>query len=275
MGFLAVASWLVRRAIARQPWPARAGCWAAPITCRRASPARPPRCWRSHPTSVEAAELEARYLPPVFSPGEVIGRVDATAAAATHLPVGTPVVGGHVDGLLGVLGSGVQNVGDACMNCGTSGTFSSVCPPPLGYPLLGLNIAGSATNTSGIALDWFAQSIARAGLVVRRAARWGRRSPARCGRPALPTPPGGRTGAPTRPALARRLGRLDAGPRSAPPVALAARGRRVQLPIHPGLARSERGPRLRGALCRRPGAQRPVEPDQSRCAQSTRAGAPK
>lgn len=112
----------------------------------------------------EAAELEARYLPPVFSPGEVIGGVDATAAAETLLPVGTPVVGGHVDGLLGVLGSGVQNVGEACMNCGTSGTFSSVCRPPLGYPLLGLNIAGSAANTSGIALDWFAQSIARAGL---------------------------------------------------------------------------------------------------------------
>jgi xylulokinase len=45
------------------------------------------------------------------------------------------------------------------MNSGTSGTFSTVCLPPLGYPMLGLQIAGSATNTSGRALDWFVQQI--------------------------------------------------------------------------------------------------------------------
>jgi xylulokinase len=85
-------------------------------------------------------------------------------AAETHLPVGMPVVGGHVDGLLGVLGSGVRDPGDACMNCGTSGTFSTVCLPPLGYPMLGLQVAGSATNTSGRALDWFIQQIHSAPL---------------------------------------------------------------------------------------------------------------
>jgi xylulokinase len=111
-----------------------------------------------------AGELDDSYLPPIFEPGAVIGRVHAGAAAETHLPPGTPVVGGHVDGLLGVLGSGVQHVGEACMNGGTSGTLSSVCLPPLGYPVLGLNIAGSAANTSGIALDWFARSIASEGV---------------------------------------------------------------------------------------------------------------
>jgi xylulokinase len=49
------------------------------------------------------------------------------------------------------------------MNCGTSGTFSTVCLPPLGYPMMGLNILGSATNTSGKALDWFVERIAPTG----------------------------------------------------------------------------------------------------------------
>src|SRR5712692_10588214 len=109
---------------------------------------------------LDAAGLDSRFLPPLSTPGKVIGQVDRDAAAETHLPAGTPVVGGFVDGVLGVLGSGVRRPGDACMNCGTSGTFSTVCLPPLGYPMMGISILGSATNTSGKALDWFANQIA-------------------------------------------------------------------------------------------------------------------
>lgn len=108
---------------------------------------------------LEAADLDATFFPPAWTPGTVVGSVSSTAAEATCLPVGTPVVGGHVDGLLGVLGSGVQLPRDACINCGTSGTFSVICDPPLGYPMFGANVAGSATNTSGAALDWFASNI--------------------------------------------------------------------------------------------------------------------
>jgi xylulokinase len=109
---------------------------------------------------LEAAGLDTRLLPPTAMPGTVIGHVDRAAAEETQLPAGTPVVGGFVDGVLGVLGSGVRRPGDACMNCGTSGTFSVVCLPPLGYPMMGLSILGSATNTSGKALDWYAHQIA-------------------------------------------------------------------------------------------------------------------
>jgi xylulokinase len=115
------------------------------------------------PAELEAAEIDARLMPPMADPGKVIGQVDRAAAAETHLPAGTPVVGGFVDGVLGVLGSGVRQPGDACMNCGTSGTFSTVCLPPLGYPMMGISILGSATNTSGKALDWFAHQIAPGG----------------------------------------------------------------------------------------------------------------
>jgi xylulokinase len=112
---------------------------------------------------LEAAGLDTRLLPLAAIPGTVIGHVDRAAAEETHLPAGTPIVGGFVDGVLGVLGSGVRSPGDACMNCGTSGTFSVVSLPPLGYPMMGLSILGSATNTSGKALDWFAHQIAPGG----------------------------------------------------------------------------------------------------------------
>jgi xylulokinase len=108
---------------------------------------------------IEAGDLDPFLIPPAWTPGQVIGDVDPGAAAETGLAAGTPVVGGHVDGLLGVLGSGVRELGDACMNAGTSGTFSTVCLPPLGYQMFDLQVAGSATNTSGKALDWFAHKI--------------------------------------------------------------------------------------------------------------------
>jgi xylulokinase len=106
-----------------------------------------------------AAELERQYFPQAWTPGEIIGEVGSSAAQDTHLPAGTPVVGGHVDGLLGVLGSGVQRPGDACVNCGTSATFTVVSEPPLGYGMFNLNVAGTATN-SGAALDWFMANLA-------------------------------------------------------------------------------------------------------------------
>ena len=93
-------------------------------------------------SELAAAGLERQYFPDAWTPGAVIGSVGLSAAQDTHLSAGTPVVGGHVDGLLGVLGSGVQRPGDACVNCGTSATFTVVSKPPLGYPMFNLNVAG-------------------------------------------------------------------------------------------------------------------------------------
>lgn len=106
-----------------------------------------------------AGELDARYFPEAWTPGQVIGRVGPAAAAETGLPSGTPVVGGHIDGLLGVLGSGVERAGDACVNSGTSATFTVVSEPPHGYPMFGLHVAGTASN-AGAALDWFLANVA-------------------------------------------------------------------------------------------------------------------
>ncbi len=109
---------------------------------------------------VDAGGLDTRLVPPQHDAGEVVGGVHTSAALETGLLEGTPVVSGFVDGVLGVLGSGARQPGDACMNGGTSGTFSTVCLPPLGYELLGVRVlGGGAINTSGKALDWFVQQI--------------------------------------------------------------------------------------------------------------------
>jgi xylulokinase len=106
-----------------------------------------------------AGELDPRYFPEAWIPGGVIGNVSHAASADTGLPEGIPVVGGHVDGLLGVLGSGVKHPGDACVNCGTSATFTVVSDPPHGYPMFDLYVAGTAAN-AGAALDWFLANVA-------------------------------------------------------------------------------------------------------------------
>jgi xylulokinase len=110
------------------------------------------------PAEVAASGVDGRLVPEAWTPGQTIGSVGPAAAADTHLPVGTPVVGGHIDGLLGVLGSGVTRPSDACAGCGTSATFTVVSQPPLGYPMFGLHMAGTASN-AGAALDWFMQNI--------------------------------------------------------------------------------------------------------------------
>ncbi|HEY1297898.1 MAG TPA: FGGY-family carbohydrate kinase [Chloroflexota bacterium] len=109
-----------------------------------------------------AGGLDRRYFPEAWTPGRVIGRVSPAASEETGLPVGTPVVGGHVDGLLGVLGSGVKQPGEACANCGTSATFTVVSEPPLGYPMFDLHVAGTAAN-AGAALNWFIDNLADPG----------------------------------------------------------------------------------------------------------------
>jgi xylulokinase len=153
----AQAAWLIHQrpsAMQRTRW--LFGCpdyLAARLTGR-------PVSFLSWPAAeIEAAEIDTRLLPPQQVPGEVIGGVTPEAAEASGLPAGTPVVAGYVDGILGVLGSGVRRPGDACMNSGTSGTFSVVSATGLGYPVMGMCVVGAATNTSGKALDWFVQQV--------------------------------------------------------------------------------------------------------------------
>jgi len=123
----------------------------------------PSFCYWISAGEIDAAELDRSLVAPYVEPGTVVGLVHESAAEA-GLPVGTPVVAASVDGIMGLLGSGAREPGDACVNGGTSGTFSTICRPPLGFTLLGLRIiGGGAVNTSGKALDWFAHQVAPLG----------------------------------------------------------------------------------------------------------------
>ena len=112
---------------------------------------------------LEVSGVDPHLIPPRIEPGSIVGTVEASVAEASGLPAGTPVVAGYFDGVLGVLGSGAGRPGDACMNGGTSGTFTVVSRQGVGYPVLGMWTLGAATNTSGNALDWFVEHIANAG----------------------------------------------------------------------------------------------------------------
>jgi xylulokinase len=65
-------------------------------------------------------DLTADCLPPVYPSTTVVGAVTATAAAATGLAVGTPVVIGGGDGACAGVGAGVIEAGDAYCYIGSS-----------------------------------------------------------------------------------------------------------------------------------------------------------
>ena len=76
---------------------------------------------------LSACGITADQLPPVFPPGSVIGRVTRTAARATGLPQGLPVLAGLGDGQAGGVGANICLPGAAYLALGTSvisGSFS-------------------------------------------------------------------------------------------------------------------------------------------------------
>jgi sugar (pentulose or hexulose) kinase len=76
---------------------------------------------------IETIGVRAEQLPEAFPPGETLGNVTATAAHATGLPEGTPIVAGVGDGQSSGLGVGITQPGQAYLALGTSviaGVFS-------------------------------------------------------------------------------------------------------------------------------------------------------
>ena len=102
--------------------------------------------------------LPREIFPDVVLPGTPIGQVTATAAAATGLPVGTPVVAGCTDGTAGCLASGAAAVGDLNVTLGTTLVFKAVAAQPLVDPAgavynhrhpAGGFLPGAASSTGG------------------------------------------------------------------------------------------------------------------------------
>ncbi|HZU63256.1 MAG TPA: FGGY family carbohydrate kinase [Novosphingobium sp.] len=99
-----------------------------------------------------------------------LGVVTPTAAAATGLAAGTPVIGGAVDMIASALGAGVVHPGDVLIKLGgavdvlTASTHAR--PDPrlfLDYHLVpGLFMPNGCMSTGGSALNWFVRTLARA-----------------------------------------------------------------------------------------------------------------
>ena len=83
---------------------------------------------------IASVGISRQLLPTVGGSAEVLGRVHATAAKATGLAAGTPVVGGGADNACGAAGVGVVRPGDAVASWGTSGTLLAPTAAPLVDP---------------------------------------------------------------------------------------------------------------------------------------------
>lgn len=76
------------------------------------------------------AGVQADQLPRLVSPTTIVGGLTATAAAATELPVGLPVIAGGSDGALASLGTGLASPGQMVITVGTSGAVRKMVRDP-------------------------------------------------------------------------------------------------------------------------------------------------
>jgi xylulokinase len=86
------------------------------------------------PEVVAALRIDPAWLPPTFEGPVVTGAVGATAAAATGLRAGTPVVAGGGDQAANAVGTGAVDAGVVALSLGTSGVTFAATREPLIEP---------------------------------------------------------------------------------------------------------------------------------------------
>lgn len=120
--------------------------------------------------------LDASIIPPVAHSDEVVGRVSASAASATGLPEGLPVVAGWTDAMAAMLGSGaLDRAGLAADVSGTSEVIGLTLNgrPETTGPLLVSPVVNTGrwqlygpTQSSGGSLGWALHALATPPLDV-------------------------------------------------------------------------------------------------------------
>ena len=86
------------------------------------------------PEVLAALHIDAGWLPPTFEGPEITGAVSASAAAATGLREGTPVVAGGGDQAANAVGTGAVDAGVVTLSLGTSGVTFAATREPLIEP---------------------------------------------------------------------------------------------------------------------------------------------
>jgi xylulokinase len=82
----------------------------------------------------EALDIDRAWLPPTFEGPVVTGSISTSAAAATGLRAGTPVVAGGGDQSANAVGVGAVNVGTVALSLGTSGVVFATTDAPIHEP---------------------------------------------------------------------------------------------------------------------------------------------
>ncbi len=120
---------------------------------------------RWSPEMAEASGVSLDWLPELFESAEICATLDETAAAATGLLAGIPIVAGAGDQGAGAVGMGILKPGSVSATIGTSGVVFAATDQPVRDPLGRLHtfchaVAGrwhvmGVTQAAGLSLRWF------------------------------------------------------------------------------------------------------------------------
>jgi xylulokinase len=86
------------------------------------------------PEVLAALEIDVAWMPRTYEGPEITGTVSASAAAATGLRAGTPVVAGGGDQAANAVGVGVVDPGTMALSLGTSGVVFAATDRPIHEP---------------------------------------------------------------------------------------------------------------------------------------------
>ena len=111
--------------------------------------------------------IDPKKLPPVYPCSQVVGRVNESAALATGLPQGIPVVAGGLDAACGTLGAGVHRHKQVQEQGGQAGGMSICMNSPCfdkrlilsRHVLPGLWLLQGGTVSGGASMEWIARTI--------------------------------------------------------------------------------------------------------------------
>ncbi len=111
----------------------------------------------------ELCGISEDMLPPVVKPTDIVGTVTASAAYATGLSEGTPVICGTTDTAMEVFASGAVGTGDVTVKLATAGRICVITDKP--YPdrhlvnyshiVNGLWYPGTATKSCAASYRWY------------------------------------------------------------------------------------------------------------------------
>ena len=111
---------------------------------------------------VQMSGLRRGQMPRIIAPTDLAGRITATAAVATGLTAGTPVVCGSSDSAVEDYGAGAVEPGDLIIKLATAGNVNSMTaeahPHPktltYGHIVPGMWYSVSATNAAALCMRW-------------------------------------------------------------------------------------------------------------------------